>query len=285
MISVEAALDHLFALVAPLPAETVALADAAGRVLAEDAVARRDQPPFAASAMDGYAVAGAGVRPGATFRVIGEAAAGNGFGGGPSARDRPCASSRARRCPRAPTESSYRKMSTAATAMSPSRWPTGRAIRPDHVRPAGTDFRRRRHSMRRALLTPADHRTAGRNERARDPLVVRRPSVALIATGDELVMPGDDPGPDQIVASNIFGFKALVEGIAGGHARILPIARDNTVDSLRNFVLDLASGRRPDRDRSAAPRSAITIWSATAAEGLGMQRAASTKSRCGPESR
>ena len=72
MITVEAALALVLALAKPLPAEPVALRRAAGRVLAVDAVALRDQPPFAASAMDGYAVAG-GLVPGSRFRVIGEA--------------------------------------------------------------------------------------------------------------------------------------------------------------------------------------------------------------------
>ncbi len=80
MISVSEALDRLFALVSPVGSETVPLAAAGGRVLAEDAVARRTQPPFAASAMDGYAVRAAEARAGATLAVVGEAAAGRRFG-------------------------------------------------------------------------------------------------------------------------------------------------------------------------------------------------------------
>ena len=81
MISVHEALDHLFGLVSPLDIEPVSLAEAAGRVLAKDVASTRDQPPFAASAMDGYAIGDAGAAPGATFTVIGEAAAGHGFAG------------------------------------------------------------------------------------------------------------------------------------------------------------------------------------------------------------
>ena len=55
--------------------------------------------------------------------------------------------------------------------------------------------------------------------------VIRKPQVALIANGNELVMPGETPGPDQIIASNSFGIKALLESI-GAHVRMLPIARD-----------------------------------------------------------
>ena len=100
MISVAEALDRLFALVAPLGVEEVPLAEAAGRVLARDVAANRDQPPFAASAMDGYAIAD-DPTPGTRLRVTGEAAAGHGHAGA-SGRERRCASSPARRSPRAP---------------------------------------------------------------------------------------------------------------------------------------------------------------------------------------
>ena len=76
MISVSEALNHLFALAAPLPAESVPLAQANGRVLAAPVRAARDQPPFASSAMDGYAIVADGAAPGARYTVIGEAAAG-----------------------------------------------------------------------------------------------------------------------------------------------------------------------------------------------------------------
>ncbi|MDR9394375.1 MAG: molybdopterin molybdotransferase MoeA [Roseovarius sp.] len=231
MISVEAALDHLFALVAPLPAETVALADAAGRVLAEDAVARRDQPPFAASAMDGYAVAGAGVRPGATFRVIGEAAAGNGFGGAvgagqavriftgaplPEGTDRVVIQ-----------EDVDRAGDTVTLGDGPGD--------SDHVRPAGADFRVGDRLRAPRVLTPADIALLAAMNLP-EIRVTRRPEVALISTGDELVMPGEAPGPDQIIASNTFGLKAMLESI-GARARILPIARDNTASLETAFSL------------------------------------------------
>ncbi len=76
MLSVAEAHARLMALFAPLPVEEVPIAAAGGRVLARDVVARRDQPPFAASAMDGYAIRAADARPGARLRVIGTAQAG-----------------------------------------------------------------------------------------------------------------------------------------------------------------------------------------------------------------
>ena len=77
MISVEEALARCLDLCAPLPPETVPLAQAAGRWMTSPAVARRDQPPFPASAMDGYAVPG-DPAAGDSFAVIGEAGAGHG---------------------------------------------------------------------------------------------------------------------------------------------------------------------------------------------------------------
>jgi len=71
------------------------------------------------------------------------------------------------------------------------------------------------------------------------PTCSRRPVVALIATGDELVMPGEDPGPDQIVASNLFALKAMAEA-EGARVRLLPIARDT--EAALTEVLDLARG-------------------------------------------
>jgi molybdopterin molybdotransferase len=70
-------------------------------------------------------------------------------------------------------------------------------------------------------------------------VVFRKPVVALIATGDELVLPGETPGPDQIIASNALGLAAMVEA-AGGTARVLPIARDR-IDALQG-AFDLATG-------------------------------------------
>src|ERR1051326_3014739 len=82
MISVEEALARLLAPLAPVPLEQVSIADALGRVLAEDVAARRTQPPFAVSAMDGYAVRADDVaRVPVTLRIIAEIPAGAGFGG------------------------------------------------------------------------------------------------------------------------------------------------------------------------------------------------------------
>ncbi len=232
MITVEEALTHLFALVSPLGAETIPLAKANNRVLSQDVTARRDQPPFAASAMDGYAVAGADTKTGATFKVIGEAAAGHGFN-------------------KTVEKGEAARIFTGAPLPQGTDWVV---IQEDvmrdgdmitigdnlesksNVRPAGADFKTGDTIAAPRRLTPSDVALLASMNIPRVP-VTRRPTVAIIATGDELVQPGEDPGPDQIIASNSYGIAALLENL-GAHTRLLPIARD-TVSSLE-LSFDLA---------------------------------------------
>lgn len=234
MISVHEALDRLFGLVSPLDIEKVSLTEAAGRVLAKDVAATRDQPPFAASAMDGYAIGGAGAAPGATFTVIGEAAAGHGFAGTVA----PGEAIRIFTGAPLPAGAARVVMQEDVTREG-SRITLGDKLdAKDHVRPAGSDFRAGDLVQAPRVLRPADVALIASMNAATVP-VRRRPEVALIATGDELVMPGADPGPDQIIASNSFGLKALLEE-AGAHARLLPIARDSVASLSTAF--DLAKG-------------------------------------------
>ena len=233
MIPVSEALDHLFSLVAPLGVEEVPLAEAAGRVLAREVAAMRDQPPFAASAMDGYAIAGEAVA-GTTLRVIGEAAAGHGFNG------RVGAGEAVRIFTGAPVPGGATRV-----VMQEDVTPEGAAITlgdgigaGDNIRAAGGDFRAGQTMSAPRRLRPADIALLASMNMAFVP-VHRRPEVALIATGDELVMPGEDPGPDQIIASNTFGLKAMLEA-RGARARLLPVARDSRA-SLET-VLKLAAG-------------------------------------------
>jgi molybdopterin molybdotransferase len=234
MISVSEALEQLFTLVAPLDIEPVPLAEATGRVLARDVKAVRDQPPFAASAMDGYAIGDAGAAPGAPFTVIGEAAAGHGFAGavGPGEAVRIFTG--------APLpDGATRVVIQEDVTRDGDRITLGDNVGVnDHIRPAGSDFRVGDTLSAPRVLRPADIALLAAMNAASVP-VRRKPEVALIATGDELVMPGEDPGPDQIIASNSFGLKALLEE-AGAHARLLPIARDSVASLSTAF--DLAKG-------------------------------------------
>ena len=262
MISVEQALAECLALVAPLPMETVPLAQTCGRYMPQPATATRDQPPFAASAMDGYAVQG-DPAPGDRFTVVGEAGAGHAWQGtlGPLQAARiftgaplPAGATRV-----IIQEDVTRDGDIVTVAEGADSGP--------HIRPAGQDSRAG-DTLSPRLLRPNDLALLASMNIALVP-VTRRPVVAIIATGDELVMPGDTPGPDQIIASNSFTLKALAEQ-AGAEVRLLPIARD-TIESL-TYVLGLAQ----DADIIITTGGASVgdhDLVAQVAENLGMQRA------------
>ncbi|PHP27308.1 molybdopterin molybdotransferase MoeA [Limimaricola cinnabarinus] len=221
MIPVGEALDRLFSLVSPLPTEEVALTAALGRVLRTDVTATRDQPPFAASAMDGYAIREADLAPGAVLRVIGEAAAGHGYAGhvGPGEALRIFTG--------APVpEGAGHVVMQEDTTREGERITLGSGISDNrNIRPAGVDFRAGDALAAPRRLTPADIALAA-SMNADRLTVSRRPEVAIIATGDELVAPGGDPRDDQIIASNAYGLHGIIEQ-AGGTARLLPIAGDS----------------------------------------------------------
>jgi molybdopterin molybdotransferase len=227
MIPVSEALDRLFALVpAPVP-EIVPLQKAHGRVLIGRVSAQSDQPPFDSSSMDGYAVVAA--EPGARLRVVGESAAGRGH-------PRPVGPDEAVRIfTGAPLPPGAKRVvlqedvsRDGDTIVIGDRLDAG-----DNVRPAGNDFRAGDGLPVPRRLSSADVALLAAMNVAALP-VARKPRVALIATGDELVMPGESPGPDQIIASNTFGLHALLEQL-GAEPRLLPIARDNR-DSLTTVL-------------------------------------------------
>lgn len=234
MISVAQALELVCGLARPLPTETVPLVQANGRVLAEPAHATRNQPPFAGSAMDGYAVRDADIHPGATLTVIGESAAGHSFGGTVST------GKAVRIFTGAPVpkgadriviqEDVTRKGDTITIGESLGN--------KSHIRPAGDDFREGDTLTAPRRLGPGDLSLLA-SMNIPTVTVARRPDIAILATGDELVMPGEAPSADQIIASNGFGLKALLED-AGATVRLLPIARD-TKASLR-ACFELATG-------------------------------------------
>lgn len=221
MISVNEALEALLGLTQPLGAETIPLAQASGRVLAKHALADRDQPPFPASAMDGYALASERAKPGAEFTVIGESAAGHGFTSPVSTGQ----------CVRiftgAPVpEGCDRVIIQEDVTCTDDTIKLNENLDPAHyVRAKGFDFKRGSSLDAPKLLGPNDIALlAAMNCPYIE--VYRKPDVALISTGDELVMPGDTPDHDQIIVSNTFGLAAMLRKI-GADVRILPIARDN----------------------------------------------------------
>jgi len=234
MISTAQALERLFALVAPLDTEEVGLAEAAGRVLAADVVAARAQPPFAASAMDGYALRRADLAEGARLRVIGAAPAGRAFAGrvGPGEAVRIFTG--------APVPAGADHV-VLQEACAPDRDGVRIVAAPSdnaNIRPAGADFAPGDRICAPRRLSRNDLALAAGMDAPRL-TVRRRPEVAIVMTGDELVLPGTPRRDDQIVASNGFGLKALVE-LHGARARLLPVAGDRAESLVA--VLDLAQG-------------------------------------------
>ncbi|MCB5410506.1 molybdopterin molybdotransferase MoeA [Pseudogemmobacter faecipullorum] len=231
MMPVDEAMARIMALAPELAHEEIPLAAAAGRWLARAVTAERDQPPFDASAMDGYALACA-PEPGARFRVIGEAGAGHAFTG-------------------VIGEGQAVRIFTGApvpdganhVTLQENTAPDGAFITitdrdsGSNIRPRGQDFRiGDQIGLRR--LRPSDLALIASMNVAKV-TVRRRPVVAILSTGDELVMPGESPRADQIIASNSFAIKAMAEA-EGAETRLLPIARD-TEPALRQ-VLELARG-------------------------------------------
>ncbi len=264
MISVDEALAHLFALVSPLPDEPVPLRRAAGRVLARPLAAGRDQPPFDASAMDGYALRAEDARPGARLEVIGQAAAGARFEGNVAPGQAVRIFTGAPLPPGADLVVIQENARTDGNSVVLGT-ETGSGT---NIRPAGADFRAGFTLAPPRRLGPTDIALIAAMNHAEVP-AVRRPVVAVLATGDELVMPGEVPGPDQIVASGSFGVAAMLEQ-AGAEVRLLPIARDR----LESLVQALRMGADADL--------VVTIGGASvgdhdlvgpAAEALGMARA------------
>ncbi|MGR3636013.1 MAG: molybdopterin molybdotransferase MoeA [Shimia sp.] len=226
MISVSKALDQLFLLTKQMPTETIPLAQANGRVLAQPVAATRDQPPFSASAMDGYAVSAEGVAPGASYTVIGEAAAGHAFDGTTSAGQ----AVRIFTGAPVPDGAGHVVIQEDIERSGDMITITDRLGTGTNIRPAGGDFKVGQTIDAPRILRPNDIALMAAMNIA-TVTVARRPRVAILATGDELVMPGEPPGPDQIIASNSFGLQAMLRD-AGCEARLLPIARD-TENSLK----------------------------------------------------
>ncbi|MEM8730548.1 MAG: gephyrin-like molybdotransferase Glp [Pseudomonadota bacterium] len=233
MIPVAEAQARLFELVSHLAVETVDLQDAGGRVLGQTVASTRDQPPFPASAMDGYAVKGVEVMRDAQFQMIGESTAGHRFDGtvGPGQAVRIFTGAPVPEgADHVVIQEDVRRDGALIACLED-------AEDRSNIRPAGTDFRAGLHIDAPRRLGAPDIALMAAMNIARVP-VFRQPRIALISTGDELVLPGETPGPDQIVASNTFGLKVMLER-AGARVRILPIARD-TVASLTT-ALQLAA--------------------------------------------
>lgn len=231
MLSVAEALEQILAGFAPLSAEQVPLTEALGRVLAEDVASRLTQPFADVSAMDGYAVRAADVaKVPVTLKVIGESAAGGGFRGTVGIGE----------AARIFTGAALPSGTDAIVIQEDTEKGDGVVIVREgvkvgaFVRAAGLDFKKGEvHLQAGKVLTARD---IGMAAAMNVPwlMVRRKPRVAILSTGNELVMPGDPLGPDQIVSSNSLALRAYVEAM-GGIALDLGIARDNAA-SLKAMV-------------------------------------------------
>jgi molybdopterin molybdotransferase len=223
MLTVDAARAAMLAAASALPAETVPLSGALGRTLTAPVTASRDQPPFAASAMDGYAVrrddlGAASVRG---LRVVGESAAGAGYPAPLGALEAVRIFTGAPLPEGADCVVIQEEVSRHGDLM---RWGGKQAS--DFVRPLGIDFRAGATLLRAgerldgiALALAA---AAGLGELS----VARRPRVALLATGDEIVEPGAEPRSNQVFDSVSHGLAGLIERWGGEPVRLRPLRDD-----------------------------------------------------------
>jgi len=239
LMPVAEALARVLAGANALSVETVKLDDALGRVLAEDLAALRTQPPAAVSAMDGYAVQAADVATApATLTLIGEVAAGHPFEGevkaGQAARIFTGGVMPAGADTVVIQELTTREGDTVTIQKATAK---GR-----NVRGQGIDFSQGNVLLRKGRrLSERDVMLAAAMNHARLP-VYRRPKVAVLGTGDELVAPGSQPGPGEIVYSNGFAILAMAR-TAGGEVSDYGIARDR--------IEDIAAAVRRARDWGA----------------------------------
>lgn len=231
MLPVAEALSKVLAGVEPLGSEQVSVAAAHGRVLAEDVASRVTQPPADVSAMDGYAVRAEDVaKTPVDLTQIGESAAGDGFDGsvGPDQAARiftgaPVPPGADAIVIQENTDSNGDKITVKEPAAA------GR-----YIRPAGLDFKEG------DVLLPAGRLISARDISLASAMnipwlrVVRKPRIAILSTGNELVMPGEPLGRNQIISSNSLGLGALVTAM-GGEPINLGIAGD-TAESLKSFM-------------------------------------------------
>jgi molybdopterin molybdotransferase len=232
VLSVADALALVLADARELPPIEAELVNAHGRVLAADVKALRTQPPAPVSAMDGYAVRSSDVVSApARLRVIGEVAAGRPFeraiGPGEAARIFTGGV--------VPSGADTIVIQEHATRAGDEVTVTRPASRGRNIRVEGLDFRAGDVLLARGhRLTGRDLGLAAAMNHATMP-VYRRPKVALLATGDELVAPGSNPGPGQIVYSNGFALRAMMraEGADVIDLGIAPDRLDETIAAVR----------------------------------------------------
>ncbi len=205
--------------------ETVTLSQAAGRVLGADLAARLTQPPFNASAMDGYAIRQADLSvPDATLEVIGVSSAGHAFEGTVASGEAVRIFTGAPLPEGADSVVLQEDVQTTDDGSIRSTYPVRAG---QHVRPKGQDFVDGEVVLSKGTVMDFTRLTVAAAMNHATLTVFRRPLVAILATGDELLPPGAIPGPSQILASSTFGIAALARQ-AGADILDLGIAPDDS---------------------------------------------------------
>jgi len=223
MISVTEAIGIVEAQTQTLPSETVAIADACHRFLAEDVIADSDLPPFDRSQMDGYAVRAADAESApVSLRIVGESAAGNGWHQKMKAGEAVRIMTGAPLPPGADSvqQVEFTQDLSFEIVEIQKPVPVGRSIvtRGSEVRRGATVLRTGEQVNPAVLATLASFGYAKVK-------VGRRPRVAVLATGSELVAVAEQPGPDQIRDSNNYSLGGYAE-LAGAQVERLPLAGD-----------------------------------------------------------
>jgi len=208
MISVKEALSKVLDLVEPLDMEMVDLDKAGGRTLASDVYASRDQPPFTSSAMDGYAINSKDLRSGAKLKIIGKSVAGLGYDGKISTGEAVQIFTGAP----VPKGSDHILIQEDCIKKNDKIIINELFEKNTFIRPQGGDF-----IVGDVIKAPLDLDASSISLLAAMNVskvpVFKKPIIALIATGDELVNVGESPNKDQIISSNNYGLKAFNRSI------------------------------------------------------------------------
>ena len=208
-LAVEDARTRMLAGIAPLGGEPVAIGDALGRVLAQDVRADRDQPPFQASAMDGWAVRRADVETAeARLRIVGESAAGHGYAGAV----RPGEAVRIFTGAALPAGADMVVIQEEAAREGDHVRLGPVDAKPSNVRPRGGDFAAGTVLLQAGVRLDPWRVSLAAAAGAAQVAAARRPRLALLTTGEELVPPGTAPGPFQIYDSGGPALSALARG-------------------------------------------------------------------------
>ncbi|VAW18400.1 Molybdopterin molybdenumtransferase [hydrothermal vent metagenome] len=253
MLGYEEALKRVIEHCRPVGVETIELGAASGRVVAEPIIARTQQPPFDGSAMDGYAVIASEVKPGTALKLIGASQAGAGFDGQVISGT----------CVRIFTGAPLPKGADAVIMQEVTK-AKGEMITFEtearlnqNVRPAGQDFANGEQLLASGTrLSPAALALIAAGN-VPEISVYKQPTIGILATGDELVAPGQELKSGQIVASNGFALGALFApyasevidlGAASDNETNLHAAMKAAIDGPSNIIISTGGASVGDHD-------------------------------------